>query len=400
MLTATQVKTLKPKDKLYTVNDGSGLSLEVTPQGSKRWRFRYRFNNKPMRKSFGVYPDVSLARAREKRDSAREAIADGIDPFVVVEETVQTEVFAKTFKEWSEYYMDKVANDVSETHLVRSLKGWKKDVYPEIGDMLINDIKPKDIIRILNNMSSRGAKESAKKTFSSISRVYDVAIANYPDEVELNPCKSVSLKDVVGSSKTNNYPIITNDKELGALLNSIEQYPGHVSTKLALKLIAHTFVRPVNIRYAEWDEINLKAKQWVIPASKMKTYKELIIPLSKQSIAIIKEAKENSAGSKFLFPSPRGQNTPLSDAAMVAALRRIGYTKDEIVAHSFRGIFSTIAHEHGKYAHDVIETQLAHTVGSKVSQAYNRALYLKERSEMMDWYSDHLDYIMGANTKL
>ncbi|MDD5158111.1 integrase arm-type DNA-binding domain-containing protein [Sulfurimonas sp.] len=400
MLTATQVKTLKPKDKLYTVNDGAGLSLEITPQGSKRWRFRYRFNNKPMRKSFGVYPDVSLARAREKRDAARTAIADGIDPFIVVEETIQTEVSAKTFKEWSEYYMDKVANNVSETHLVRSLKGWKKDVYPEIGDMLINDIKPKDIIRILNNMSNRGAKESAKKTFSSISRVYDVAIANYPDEVELNPCKSVSLKDVVGSSKTNNYPIITGDKELGILLNLIEQYPGHISTKLALKLIAHTFVRPINMRYAEWDEINLKAKQWIIPAAKMKTNKELIVPMSKQSIEIIKEAKENSTGSKFLFPSPRGQNTPLSDAAMVAALRRIGYTKDEIVAHSFRGIFSTIAHEHGRYTHDVIETQLAHTVGSKVSQAYNRALYLKERTEMMDWYSNHLDYIMSAVKKL
>lgn len=395
MLTATQVKTLKPKDKLYTVNDGAGLSLEVTPQGSKRWRFRYRFDNKPMRKSFGVYPEVSLARAREKRDSARTAIADGIDPFVVVKETVQTEVSAKTFKEWSEYYMDKVSNDVSETHLVRSLKGWKKDVYPEIGYMPMNDIKPKDIIRILNKMSDRGAKESAKKTFSSISRVYDVAIANFPDEVDLNPCKSVSLKDVVGASKTNNYPIITNDKELGSLLNLIEQYPGHVSTKLALKLIAHTFVRPINIRYAEWDEVNLKTKQWVIPASKMKTNKELIVPLSRQSIAIIKEAKENSADSKFLFPSPRGQNTPLSDAAMVAALRRIGYTKDEIVAHSFRGIFSTIAHEHGRYAHDVIETQLAHTVGSKVSQAYNRALYLKERTEMMDWYSNHLDFIMS-----
>jgi len=395
MLTATQVKTLKPNDKLYTVTDGLGLSLEITPQGSKRWRFRYRFNNKPMHKSLGTYPDVSLARAREKRDIARASIADGIDPFVVVEKTTQIQISEKTFKEWSEYYMVKVADNVSETHIARSLKGWKKDVFPEIGDMPINNIKPKDIIKILNRMTDRGAKESAKKTFSSISRVYDVAIANFPDEVELNPCKSVSLKDVVGTSKTNNYPIITNDKELGTLLNLIEQYTGHISTKLALKLIALTFVRPANIRHAEWDEINLKAKHWIIPATKMKTNKELIVPLSKQSIVIIKEAKKYCGDSKLVFPSPRGNNTPLSDAAMVGALRRIGYTKDEIVAHSFRGIFSTIAHEHGKYTHEVIETQLAHTVGSKVSQAYNRALYLKERTEMMDWYSDHLDFIMS-----
>lgn len=395
MLTATQVKTLKQKDKLYTVTDGAGLSLEVTSTGSKRWRFRYRFNGKPMQKSLGIYPDVSLAKAREKRDSARTSIADGIDPFEVVHEVVQPIAIEKTFKDWSEYYMKKVADDVSETHLARSLKGWKKDVYPEIGNMPMNSIKPKDIIRILNIMTDRGVKESAKKTFSSISRVYDVAIANFPDEVELNPCKSVSLKDVVGASKTNNYPIITNNKELGTLLNLIEQYTGHISTKLALKLIAHTFVRPANIRYAEWDEINLKTKQWVIPSAKMKTDKELIVPLSKQSIEIIKEAKTYSGDSKLLFPSPRGINTPLSDAAMVAALRRIGYTKDEIVAHSFRGIFSTIAHEHGIYTHDVIETQLAHTVGSKVSQAYNRAMYLKERTEMMDWYSNHLAYTMG-----
>jgi integrase len=396
MLTATQVKTLKPKDKLYTVSDSAGLSIEVTPSGSKRWRFRYRFNEKPMRKSLGVYPDVSLARAREKRDIARTSIADGIDPFEKVEEPVKTLIHKKTFLEWSEYYMEKVAGDVSETHLERSLKGWKKDVYPEVGNVVMNDIKPKDIIKILTNMTDRGAKESAKKTFSSISRVFDVAIANFPDEVEINPCKSVSLKDVVGVSKTNNYPIITDNEELGILLNSIDNYPGHISTKLALKLIAHTFVRPANIRHATWDEINFQTKQWIIPANKMKMKKELIVPLSDQSVSIIKEAKQHSGNSKLLFPSPRSNSTPLSDAAMVGALRRIGYTKNEIVAHSFRGIFSTIAHEHGLYSHDVIETQLAHTVGSKVSQAYNRALYLQERTEMMSWYSSFLDSIMKS----
>ena len=400
MLTATQVKNLKPKEKLYTISDTAGLSLEITTKGAKRWRFRYRFNNKPMRKSLGLYPDVSLAKAREKRDEARKTLADGVDPFAPIEkiEDVQQNK-SKTFKEWSEFYMEKVSEDLSATHIARSLKGWKKDVYPLIGNTPINDIKPKNIITILNIMTQRGAKESAKKTFSSISRVYDVAIANYPDEVEINPCKSVSLKDVVGASKTNNYPIIIDDKELGILLNLIDEYKGHISTKLALKLIAHTFVRPANIRFAEWDEINVKAKQWIIPAHKMKTKKELIVPLSQQSLKIIEEAKQYSQDSKLLFPSTRGKNTPLSDAAMVGALRRIGYTKEEIVAHSFRGIFSTIAHENGKFSHSVIETQLAHTIGSKVSQAYNRALYLKERVEMMQWYSNHLDYIQSERVQ-
>ncbi len=396
MLTATKVKSLKAKEKLYTVADDAGLSLEVTPTGAKRWRFRYRFEGKPMRKSLGVFPDVSLSRAREKRDAARISIADGIDPFVKLQEIATPKTDEKTFREWSQYYMQKVSNDVSEAHIARSLKGWKKDVYDVIGEKPMNDIKPKDIITILGVMTDRGARESAKKTFSSISRVFDVAIANYPDEVEINPCKSVSLKDVVGVSKTNNYPIITNDRELGTLLNLIDEYKGHISTKLALKLIAHTFVRPTNIRHAKWTEIDLNTKQWIIPSSKMKTKKELIVPLSKQSIMIIEEAKQYNADSKLLFPSTRGKDTPLSDAAMVGALRRIGYTKEEIVAHSFRGIFSTIAHEDGRFAHNVIETQLAHTVGSKVSQAYNRALYLKERTEMMDWYSHHLDCVREA----
>ena len=245
-------------------------------------------------------------------------------------------------------------------------------------------------------MVDRDAKESAKKVFSSISRVYDVAIANYPEEIEYNPCKSVSLKDVVGSSKRKHYPIITVDKELAILLMQINDYKGHISTKLALKLIAHTFVRPSNIRHARWDEINLLTKQWVIPAKKMKIRKELIVPLSRQSIEIIKEAKLYSKDSELLFPSPKSMSTPLSEMAMVGVLRRMGYSSDEIVAHSFRGIFSTIVHEEGNFVHDVIETQLAHTVGSKVSQSYNRALYLKERTEMMQWYSDHLDNIMNC----
>ena len=394
MLTASQVKTLKPKLKLYTVNDGAGLSIQVTPAGAKRWRFRYRFNNKPMHKSLGKYPEISLAKAREKRDEARRILAEGNDPFKLTTEKTIIE-HNKTFKQWSEYYLTKVEGEVSDTHIRRSIKGWKKDVYPIIGETPINEIKPKDIIKILNRMVDRDAKESAKKVFSSISRVYDVAIANYPEEIEYNPCKSVSLKDVVGSSKRKHYPIITADKELGILLMQINDYKGHISTKLALKLIAHTFVRPSNIRHARWDEINLATKQWVIPAKKMKIRKELIVPLSRQSIEIIKEAKLHSRDSELLFPSPKSMSTPLSEMAMVGALRRMGYSSDEIVAHSFRGIFSTIVHEEGKFVHDVIETQLAHTVGSKVSQSYNRALYLKERTEMMQWYSDHLDNIMN-----
>jgi integrase len=255
----------------------------------------------------------------------------------------------------------------------------------------MNDIKAKYIIKIMHVMKDRGAVESARKVFSSIKRVFEKAISNYPDEIERNPASDIKLSDVIGAKKTTNYPIITDPKELGTLLIAIEEYKGNTSTKLALTMIAHTFVRPANIRLAQWDEIDFKAKQWIIPATKMKTKKELIVPLSEQVLALLQEAKNNSP---LLFPSIRSKTSPMSDNALVGALRRMDYSRDEIVAHSFRGIFSTIAHEKGIYTHDAIETQLAHTVGSSVSQAYNRAKYLEDRTSMMQWWSNYLANVM------
>ncbi len=410
LLNDKQIKALKPQAKTITYADGGGLHLEVTKDGSKRWRFRYRFDGKPVLKSLGIFPHVTLSQARTNRNKAKADIANGINPFPkkVKAESIKVE---KTFKQWSEYYMTKVAGDVTETHLATSLKRWKKDVYKPIGDKPINSIKPKDIIAILNTMNDRGAKTSAKKVFSSISRVYDVCIANYPDDVEMNPCKSVSVKDVIGKTVAVHYPIMTDPTELGSLLNSIDDYKGHTSTKLALKMIANVFVRPANIRHAEWSEIDIDKNQWVIPASKMKTKNELIVPLSKQVRQILIEAYKDkydtdtvsktqlATASGLIFPSPKSKTQPLSDMALVGALRRLGYGRDEIVAHSFRGIFSTIAHEGSKYSHDVIETQLAHSVGSSVSQAYNRAVYLPERTEMMQWYSDLIGSYQAKATK-
>ena len=389
MLTNTQLKTLKGKDKLYRVTDYDGLSIEVPVKGKLRWRFRYRFDNKAIQKSFGTYPEVSLKDARTLRDDARVLIAKDIDPFPakVVEEKVEE----KIFQEWSEYYLEKVSDDVTETHLTRVLKGFKADVYPYIGKMPMNVIKAKNIIQVVNVMAERGAKESAKKVFSSISRCFQVCMANFPDDIERNPCKDIALRDLLGKRKETHYPIITDSKELGILLNAISEYQGHTSTRLALLMIAHTFVRPHNIRHAKWEQINFDTKQWIIPAKEMKTRKELIVPLSTQVVAILREVQSISNPDSYVFPSPKSKTTPLSDAALVGALRRLGYTKEQIVAHSFRGIFSTLTHELAKFDHAVIETQLAHSVGSSVSQAYNRALYLKERTQMMQWYSDLLE---------
>ncbi len=392
LLSDNKIKNAKPKDKTYTINDGGGMSLEVSPQGGRWWRFRYKFDGKAKKVSLGTYPDTPLKDAREKRDDARKDVAKKIDPFPSKGKAKTSKSKYETFEEWTEYYLDKVADEVSQTHLDRSEKGWKKDVFPVIGIMPINEIEPKHIIQILHVMNERGVKESAKKMFSSISRVFQVCMANYPEEIHRNPTKDIALKDILGKRKKAHYPIITDAKELGLLLEAIDGYKGHLSTKLALKMIANVFVRPHNIRHARWEQIDLEDKrQWVIPASETKTKKELIVPLSIQAINILTEAKKESPNTTLVFPSPRGKDSKLSDAALVGALRRLGYTKDEIVAHSFRGIFSTIAHEKNKYTHEVIETQLAHSVGTEVSQAYNRAVYLEERTEMMQWYSDLLE---------
>ena len=396
MLTNTQLKTLKGKNKLYRVTDYDGLSIEVPSKGKLRWRFRYRFNNKAIQKSFGTYPEVSLKDARALRDDARILIAKDIDPFP--SKKIQETKEEKTFKEWSEYYLEKVRGDVTETHVARTLKGFKADVYPYIEDIPMNDIKAKNIIQVVNIMADRGAKESAKKVFSSISRCFQVCMANFPDDIERNPCKDIALRDLLGKHKEVHYPIITSSRELGILLNAISEYQGHTSTRLALLMISHTFVRPHNIRHAKWEQVNLDTAQWIIPSKEMKTRKELIVPLSTQVIKILKEVQSISSPDSYVFPSPKSKTTPLSDAALVGALRRLGYTKEQIVAHSFRGIFSTLTHEIAQFDHATIETQLAHSVGSSVSKAYNRAIYLKERTQMMQWYSDLLEKYQNANS--
>lgn len=388
-LTDTKIKNAKPKEKAYTMADGGGMHLEVKTNGTKAWRFRYKFQGINKKVSLGIYPDVPLVEARKKRDIARTILATtNDDPFAKKEKEHNT--VHKTFKEWAEYYLDKVHDEVSYSHYKRTVQGLNKDVYPAIGDMFINDIRPKHIIEILHSMAERDAKTSAKKVLSSIGRVYQVSIANFPDEVEFNPCASVNFSDVVGKIKETHYPVITEHSELAALLSNIDDYSGDTSTRLALKMLAHVFTRPTNVRLAHWEEIDLKAKRWTIPAHKMKTANDLIVPLSNQVIQILEEAKKYAEDSGLVFPSPKSKTQALSDGALLGGLRRMGYTKDEIVAHSFRGIFSTIAHEMAVYSHDIIETQLAHSVGSNVSKSYNRAQHLEERTKMMQWWSDYL----------
>jgi integrase len=389
-LTATQIKNLKPQKTAYIKSDGGGMYLEVMPSGLKRWRIRYKYNGKMFKKGLGTYPDVSLADARMRRAEIKRDLAAGVDPFAVVE-VVET-ITARTFK----YIAEKYINDqkLSESYRATLEKIFKRNVYPVIGDKPANEVTAADIGDVVLPMMKRGAPSLAKKTFYIISKVFRVTISadllkRVDDAITVNPCSALDAGTLFNDIQKAHYPIITESKQLAALIDNIKSYPGDAATRLGLLFVVYTAVRPGNARLAEWGEI--QGNKWVIPAHKMKAKNspDHIVPLSKQALSILSDAKK-LGGDPFIFPSPRGKRQPLSDAAFVAMLRRLGYTKDEVVAHSFRGIFSTISHEKNQN-HHAIELILAHSFGNSVSQAYNRSEKLEERGEILQWYANYLD---------
>jgi len=271
------------------------------------------------------------------------------------------------------------------------MRGFVNDTFPYIGNKDINNVTSKDIINILKKMMERNVKNSTQKVYQQIGKTFKYAVAH--SLADRNPCSDFDISEIVGRSNEQHYPTITDDKGIKNLLISIKEYGGELSTRYALEMLAYTFVRPTNVRLSLWDEINIKSKQWVIPAKKMKTKDEFIIPLSNTLINLLHDIKLYAGDSKYLFPSTKSKSTPLSDGALLGAVRRMGYTKEEFTPHGFRAMFSTIAHEKSPFKYEVIETQLAHSVGNSVSQAYNRAKYLDERVELMQWWSNYLDEV-------
>jgi integrase len=282
-----------------------------------------------------------------------------------------------------------VRGDISEEHYRRQIDALENDVFPFIGQKFVDDVGAPDIIAVIRRMMERDVKDSARKVFYAINRTYKWAVSNLL--AQRNPAADIDLKELIGERNENHYPTITDDDGVMLLLQAIEDDTGAFTTKQALRFMPYVFVRPTNIRHAEWGEFNFKTKQWVIPGHKMKTKQELIVPLTDSAIAILEETREMTAGSRYVFPSLRTRTEPMSDAALLNAVRRMGYSKEQFVPHGFRAMFSTIAHERSPFSHEAIETQLAHSVGSSVSKAYNRAKYLKERVQLMQWWSDHLD---------
>jgi len=409
-LTATKVNALKPKDKVYQESDGGGLALQVNTNGSKWWRFRYQFDGKSKTISMGTYPEISLKEARGKRDKARNQVANGINPSQlrkdVKNEKIAVEVSKTREVEFSFEILARAIleerfkrDDISETHYNRTLRALENYAFKSIGAIEVKDIKPNDIKRVVRKLSDKGVDESARKLFYSISKIFKTIVTRADPEdplfdygVEVSPTVSIDVTEITKDTKVRHYPVMTDKKDIKGLLLSIDEYSGNYPTKMAMKLLPHIFLRSYNIRHLEWKEVDFEDRLIRIPAEKMKTKQDFLIPMSTQVIEILEEMYEFSGEKQYVFPSIINPNSPMSDNTMISALRRMGYSREEFVPHSWRSVFATIANENGKHF-ESIEASLAHSIGSGVSRAYNRAQYLEQRKELMQWWSEWLDTV-------
>jgi integrase len=395
-LSDMQIKNAKPKDKDYSLNDGDGLALLIKSNGSKLWRFRYTFDGERYLTGFGSYPTISLLDAREKRAIYQKHIANGIHPKILLEEARQNRLtekekasntFALQFYKWLEVKNQKV----SKVTLTKLQKTFERYILPFIGNKPVSEIGKQEYIEIILRMRDKGIACYAHKTKGMLQQ-----FLNYLEEANIiENAPQLKLKNSLQKPMAVNYPHITDLNELKGLLLAIEGYQGDISTKYALKLAPLVFVRPANIRFMEWGDIDFKKAIWKIPAEKMKAREPHIVPLSRQALEIINEIQKYNGTFKYVFVSPVSTIRALSENTLNMGLMRLGF-KDRMVSHGFRHTASTILHEHISehgYHTEIIERQLAHAERNGVKAAYNHAEYLSERKKLMQWWADFLDKI-------
>ncbi len=394
MLTDTRVKTAKPQEKLYKLTDERGLHLSVYPNGSKLWQMRYRFDGKEKTASLGKYPDVSLAEARDKRDQMRKLVANDIDPVQVSRANKEAKKFAQahSFEAVTRTWFDGWKTGRSPRHADYVIRRFEVDVFPLIGSRPVSEIQAPELVKMMKAIQNRGALDIAKRCFQMTGQVFRYAIAH--GIAQRNPASDIKPGDILPSRRQTNYARV-DVKELPGLLRAIEAYQGTPATRMAIKLLALTFVRTSELIGAKWDEFDLQAGQWRIPAERMKMRTEHIVPLSLQAIQILQILHGITGYSELLFPGERDHSKAISNNTILKALERMGY-KGRMTGHGFRGLASTILHEQG-FDHAHIELQLAHQERNAVSAAYNHALYLKQRAKLMQWWGDYLDQQLAGN---
>lgn len=385
-LNARQVDTAKPKDKPYKLADGGGLYLLVNPNGSRYWRLKYRVAGKEKLLALGVYPDVTLADARAKRDEAKRGIAGGIDPSEAKrEEKIARELNVRnTFQEIAcEWHSSKLYK-WSEGYASDIMEAFNKDVFPYIGKKPISEIKPLELLNVLRRMEGRGATEKAKKVRQRCGEVFRYAIVT--GRAEYNPAPD--LTSAMQGHESSHYPFL-NAPELPAFFEALSRYSGSELVVLAARLLIITGLRTGELRGATWQEIDVDAAVWEIPAERMKMRRPHIVPLSLQAQAIIMRIREMTGRYPYIFPGRNDPRKTMSEASINQVFKRIGYA-GRVTGHGFRHTMSTILHEQG-YNTAWIETQLAHVDKNSIRGTYNHAQYLDGRREMLQWYADYMD---------
>ena len=389
-LTATTIKTCKPKDKAYKLTDGGGLYLLVSPSGGKWWRFDYRFQSKRKTLSMGVYPAISLKDARDRRDEAKKQLANGVDPAMVRKSQKHQQSQPNTFEAVAREWHDKFKPGWSDTHASRLLRLLERDIFPWLGSMPVSDVSSPLLLQTIRRIETRSL-DTAHRAMQNCGQVFRYAIATGRQQND----PTHALKGAIPPIRDNHFASITHPEQIGPLLRAIEGYKGEFITQSALRLGPLVFVRPGELRHAEWSEINLEIGEWRIPSEKMKMGQPHIVPLARQSIVLLTDLQPLTGTGQYLFPSVRSLDRPLSENTINAALRRLGYTKDEMTGHGFRSMASTLLNEQG-WNRDHIERQLAHAERNKIRAAYNYADYLPERRKMMQAWADYLDTLKAV----
>lgn len=375
----------KPRERY---SDSGGLYLEVSASGSKLWRWKYRYNGKEKRLAIGIYPQVSLLEARKARESGKDLLAAGSDPVQAKHDAklASRVALSNTFEAVGRAWHEDWKGPKSPRHAEYVIRRLEADVFPVIGAKAIHDITAPQLLAMAKKIEARGALDIARRAWQTCGQVFEYALAH--GLVERNPAKDVRPGAALKARKKEHYARV-DTKELPELLRKIESYPGTPYTRIGMKLMALTFVRTGELIAAHWDEFDLEAAEWRIPAERMKMRTPHIVPLSRQAVDALRSLHELKGLSGLLFPGERDHDKPMSNGAILGALKRMGYA-GRMTGHGFRGIASTMLHEMG-FDHAHIELQLAHQERDAVSAAYNFATYLPQRRKMMQHWADHLD---------
>lgn len=392
-LTDAVIRGAKSREKNWKLADEKGLYLLITPQGSKRWNLKFRFAGKEKKLSLGLYPDLSLKDARRLRDEARSELALGIDPARrKQEEKAAAKLGAEnSFEAIAEEFLEKRQKEGLAATTLSKSRWFLDQLRPSIGKLPIADISPREILQALKKIENAGKRETANRVRSFASRVFRYAIATA--RADADPAHA--LRGALAAPVVKHYAAITDEVRLGELLRAIDGYSGEPTTMIALKLTPHVFQRPGEVRQMRWSELDFERAVWTIPASRMKQRREdHAVPLSRQSLELLRSIKPLSGHSEYVFPSARTKLRPMSENAINGALRRLGFSGSEMTAHGFRTTASSLLNESGRWNPDAIERALSHADKNAVRGTYNRSPYWKERVEMAQWWSNNLDRLL------